>query len=172
MMVSPFAGTYLSMKGQQKGIITDSAIVTQNTGSIPVNDTIPLDYRTLYTINQVTFIIPNPVNTGQIVYYAGDKRSAAGNSQVSMVQLELRSGSETDTVDVFGGKGITAYSAGTRINNLTIDIGYGSNIVKIPFSIRCDDFILKRYPGSQNPSSYESEVTIIDHKEKFHITFI
>lgn len=166
VMVSPFAGTYLSMKGQQKGIITDSAIVTQNTGSIPVNDTIPLDYRTLYTINQVTFIIPNPVNTGQIVYYAGDKRSAAGNSQVSMVQLELRSGSETDTVDVFGGKGITAYSAGTRINNLTIDIGYGSNIVKIPFSIRCDDFILKRYPGSQNPSSYESEVTIIDHKEK------
>lgn len=31
---------------------------------------------------------------------------------------------------------------------------------ELPFSIYLDDFILKRYPGSQTPSSYESFVTI------------
>src|SRR5690606_11661408 len=47
--------------------------------------------------------------------------------------------------------------------------GFGSKIIHTPFSIRCDDFILDRYPGSTNPSSYESELTVIDDgKEEPH----
>ncbi len=168
-IASSVPGKYMSMLGQETGVITDKELVSQKTGSIPVNDDFRLDFRTLYTIDKVNFIIPNPAFTGRKVYYNGDKRTISDNSQISMLQLELSSGHEKDTVDVFGGKGITAYSTNTRINELNIDIGYGSKIVKTPFSIRCDDFILKRYPGSNNPSSYESNVTVIDgEKESPH----
>ena len=39
---------------------------------------------------------------------------------------------------------------------------WGSRIITLPFAIRLDDFILDRYAGSMSPSSYESEVTVID----------
>ena len=41
----------------------------------------------------------------------------------------------------------------------------GSEKVEIPFSIHLKDFQLQRYPGSQAPSEYSSEVTIIDEQK-------
>lgn len=38
---------------------------------------------------------------------------------------------------------------------------------KLPFSIRLDDFVLRRYPGSGSPSSYESFVTIQTHENTY-----
>jgi len=32
----------------------------------------------------------------------------------------------------------------------------------LPFSLKCNDFILEKYPGTENPSSYASEVTLVD----------
>lgn len=46
--------------------------------------------------------------------------------------------------------------------NTNISIGWGQKIIKLPFALYLDDFILDRYPGSMNPSSYKSEVTVID----------
>src|SRR5690606_39571587 len=48
-------------------------------------------------------------------------------------------------------------------------LGFGSKILYTDFYLRCDDFLLDRYPGSNNPSSYESRITIIDgEQEKQH----
>lgn len=41
---------------------------------------------------------------------------------------------------------------------------YGSKEIKLPFSIRLDDFILERYNGSNNPSGYKSKVTLYDEE--------
>ncbi len=41
-------------------------------------------------------------------------------------------------------------------------VRYGSLPLDLPFSIRLNDFQLERYPGSESPSSYASEVTLID----------
>lgn len=163
MINSPVAGQYMSMQGQQAGIITDTAILAQHSGIIKRNEPTPLNLRTLYTINNTNFIIPNPAFSGRIVYYSGDKSNMADKSLLSMVKLEISSGNEKDTVMVGGGKGMTAYGAKTNINKLEVAIGYGSKLIKTPFSLRCDDFKLDRYPGSNNASSYESRVTVIDN---------
>jgi cytochrome c-type biogenesis protein CcsB len=39
---------------------------------------------------------------------------------------------------------------------------YGANRVKLPFRIKLNDFILERYPGSNSPSWFESDVVLID----------
>lgn len=41
-------------------------------------------------------------------------------------------------------------------------ITYGTRGVKIPFAVHLNDFVLERYPGSNSPSSYRSNVTVID----------
>jgi cytochrome c-type biogenesis protein CcsB len=38
----------------------------------------------------------------------------------------------------------------------------GSKITILPFSLRLDAFIMERYPGSNSPSGYKSNVTLID----------
>ncbi|MFA5620829.1 MAG: cytochrome c biogenesis protein CcsA [Weeksellaceae bacterium] len=163
---SPFEGEYMSMQGQQVGVVVDSALLEQQSGIIHINDPAKLSFRTLYTINNTNFIIPNPAFDGEVVYYQGDKTNATDKNLLSMIQLEISSGDEKDTLMIQGGRGVTGYSKNIHINGLDITLGYGSKIVTTPFSIRCDDFILDRYPGSNNPSSYESEISVIDKGEE------
>lgn len=166
---SPVVVQYLSMQGQQAGVITDTALLAQHSGTIKANELNSLGFRTLYTINNTNFIIPNPAFAGKIVYYNGDKSNMADKNLLSMVKLEISSGNEKDTVMVAGGKGVTDYSVKTNINKLEVAVGYGSKLIKTPFSLRCNDFTLDRYPGSNNASSYESRVTVIDNgKETPH----
>ncbi len=47
-------------------------------------------------------------------------------------------------------------------NGAKIYVSYGSKSLSVPFAIRLNDFQLDRYPGSNSPSSYASEVTVID----------
>lgn len=162
MINPPVAGQYLSMQGQQPGIVTDTTLLAQRSGEIHANEPKPLGFRTLYTINNTNFIIPHPAFTGKIVYYNGDKSNMADKNLLSKLKLEISSGDEKDTVMIEGGKGITSYGAKTIINKLEITVGYGSKLLKTPFSLRCDDFKLDRYPGSDNASSYESRIAVID----------
>ena len=50
---------------------------------------------------------------------------------------------------------------------LTYQMEYGSKKMDIPFAIKCRDFQLDRYPGSNSPSSFASEVTILDKKNNY-----
>ncbi|MCR9172761.1 MAG: cytochrome c biogenesis protein CcsA [bacterium] len=53
---------------------------------------------------------------------------------------------------------------------LKFKIEYGSKVVELPFGVRCEDFRLERYPGSSQPSSYESDLTIIDTAKNYQKT--
>ena len=40
-------------------------------------------------------------------------------------------------------------------------MSYGSREIDLPFSIKLNDFQMERYPGSDSPSSYASEISVI-----------
>ena len=52
--------------------------------------------------------------------------------------------------------------ASCDLNGNTLTIKYGSEAIRLPFSIKLNDFILERYPGSSSPSSFKSDVVLID----------
>jgi len=66
--------------------------------------------------------------------------------------------------------GIAEYQ-NAKIDGISLLIGYGEKEIKLPFSVQLNDFILERYPGSSNPSSYASEVTVIDKRESSSFNF-
>lgn len=171
IILSPFEAEYVSMAGQQTGVVSDSALLAESSGHLGVNEPEKLQFLSLYTINNTSFIIPRPAIKGKVIYYPGDKFNSEDKNLPNVVMVELSSGEEKDTLAVTGGRGLTGYSKNTNINGMNISLGFGSKIIHTPFSIRCDDFILDRYPGSTNPSSYESELTIIDggKEEPHHI---
>jgi cytochrome c-type biogenesis protein CcsB len=53
-------------------------------------------------------------------------------------------------------------SASAVVNNKTLRITYGPEIRVLPFSLKLDEFILEKYPGSESPSGYRSEITLTD----------
>jgi cytochrome c-type biogenesis protein CcsB len=50
------------------------------------------------------------------------------------------------------------------LNGMRVEFLYGSKITDLPFSIKLNDFILERYPGSSSPSGYKSDVVLVDNK--------
>ncbi len=49
-----------------------------------------------------------------------------------------------------------------NLNNENLSASFGHKEIELPFSLKLLDFQLERYPGSHSPSSYASEVTLID----------
>jgi len=58
----------------------------------------------------------------------------------------------------------TKYEAtgSATMNGMKFEITYGSKTTELPFSLKLNDFILERYPGSDSPSGYKSDVTLLD----------
>ncbi len=168
---SPFEGEYVQMAGQQVGQITDMQKLQEGAGKVEFNVPAPLKLRSLYTINGAQFVVPNPAFKGEVLYRQGSKFKAEEKNLPGAIRAEVIVGDKRDTVTIVGGKGVTNYSADVQIDGMNISLGYGSKLVKVPFSIRLDDFILDRYPGSTNPSSFESNITVIDEgkETKHHI---
>ena len=72
---------------------------------------------------------------------------------------------KTQTTILFGTRGIyPAYKSIFTLGELTFTLSYGSKIIELPFRIHLNDFILDRYPGSNSPSSYKSEVVLVDQE--------
>ena len=45
---------------------------------------------------------------------------------------------------------------------IPVDVRVGNRTILLPFALKLDKFDLERYPGSNSPSSYASDVTVID----------
>ncbi len=61
-----------------------------------------------------------------------------------------------------GKRGAKGYAKTLDFGGVKVTVEFGSKIVKLPFALKLRDFQLERYPGSMAPSSYASEVTVID----------
>lgn len=48
---------------------------------------------------------------------------------------------------------------------LSFAISYGAKEISLPFAIKLYDFIMEKYPGTDNASSYASEVQLIDNRK-------
>ncbi len=49
-------------------------------------------------------------------------------------------------------------------DGVPVKIAYGKKPIELPFSLHLNKFLLEKYPGSESPSSYASEVTVIDSR--------
>ncbi|TKG95572.1 hypothetical protein EYV94_09025 [Puteibacter caeruleilacunae] len=51
-------------------------------------------------------------------------------------------------------------------------VSWNPKEIRFPFDIQLNDFILERYPGSNSPSSYKSDVTLLDEKNNVNKTYL
>lgn len=116
----------------------------------------------LYKLDDLSMVVRNyyPSAKEQLVSYGGNDMNLD-----DAIVIEAESGGETVEVAVKGGKGYQGQPTTFSLNGNNVYITYGSKIIQLPFALKLLDFQLDRYPGSMSPSSYASEVVLIDQEE-------
>jgi len=121
---------------------------------------VALRMRNLYVQGDLRFVVTDYLSKGKIRLSPGE--NAENRDAPDAFLAVIASGNDTKEVVVYGGKGYTGSGTTTVVNGTEITLRYGARITRLPFSLRLDDFQLERYPGSNSPSSFVSEVTVLD----------
>ena len=139
--------TVLEMMGQEPQVIEPNLSTQINT-------------QKAYSVGNVSFAVKQFFTKGiSKLNYVQPENGVANKDAI---QAEVTVGNTTKIINVFGAKGELGEEYSTNIEGVDISVSYGSKIIEIPFSIHLNDFQLERYPGSNSPSSYASEVVLKD----------
>ena len=144
-----------AMHPMKKGTMGSSA---ENT--IPAGQTTAFSQGTLLTAKNTRFALSR--YWPEADYRPAQMPDQPGSSLPDIVTFALEGEDTTDELYVSGRKGEVGQPEVLTVNGGQIRVRYGSLPLDLPFSIRLNDFELERYPGSESPSSYASEVTLID----------
>lgn len=118
----------------------------------------PFVMRKLFTVGKLSLVMTGYYPAGAVKFMPGGKQSEAMN----VVLVKVSSGTKTKEVYLSGGSGFEGEPQKLNINGIHITLSYGAKMIKLPIYIKLDKFILTRYPGSMSPSSYASQITVID----------
>ncbi|NCA87067.1 MAG: cytochrome C biogenesis protein, partial [Clostridia bacterium] len=115
----------------------------------------------LYNLGQSRIVLRSFEPSGVLrpVPASNQMQQATG---LDAVMLRISSDNRTISTWVTGNRGVQGQAEPVEIDGKTLNIAYGAITIPIPFALQLNEFILDRYPGSNSPSSYASEVTLID----------
>ncbi len=80
------------------------------------------------------------------------------------VVLNVNHNNNPNQLIVYGKTGIEGVPTELKLGSLKLTVQYGSLPLNLPFSLYLNKFNLERYAGSNSPSSYNSNVTLIDNE--------
>ncbi len=147
---SPFEGEYMTMATQAQGKLVKDSLQ-------------PLVLRSLYKIGNMQMVFPKPVVKG--VFDVVQKSQILQNDYDGLV-FKVTANGETKRVGVLGGQGSDKAFKQIKVGGLDFAFKYGAKRLKLPFSIKCNDFVAERYPGTERRfKAFSSEVTVLDEQE-------
>ncbi len=156
----------VTIENDQLVFITDSPInqrvmATQVISDLPANQKSPLMLRSLYTVQSgASFVVGEYIPNGSLSVKSGNRKTK--NESILGLDLAVKVNGKTQKVMITGSKGDEGMPKELDFGDTKLAISFGSKIETLPFSLKCNDFILEKYPGTENPSSYASEVTLLD----------
>ncbi|MEZ4811310.1 MAG: cytochrome c biogenesis protein CcsA [Allomuricauda sp.] len=148
---SPFAGNFMRMADQFQGEVLNDSLQT-------------LQLRSLYNVAGMQFVIPEPLVKGSYGVVKVPENEVTEATQDAFV-VSITSNGQTQEVKLLGGKGSTNFSDKINVGGLDFSLSYGSKVYELPFSIRLNDFIAEKYPGTETGySSFMSKITVNDER--------
>ncbi|MCB0650974.1 MAG: c-type cytochrome biogenesis protein CcsB [Saprospiraceae bacterium] len=120
----------------------------------------PFNVRTLYTFLGINLVMKSFNPKASLKLVSSSLKVTTGQQDALRLKLDCKG--ETKEVVVFGAKGVEGSPQEFDLCGQRVFVAYGSKYIDLPFSLKLNDFQLERYPGSNSPSSYASEVTLLD----------
>ena len=132
-------------------------MIDQFSGVVEKNVLDEIQYKSLYNIAGLQFVIPEPVVKGKYQLIKNEDEETNQN----MLKLKVSSNGFEEFVELAGGKGIADQYETLSVSGLDFSIKYGSLLSQIPFNIKLNDFIAEKYPGTEKSySSFMSKVSV------------
>ena len=147
-ITSPFAGGFMRMADQFQGSLT--AYTEQD-----------LQLRSLYSLPNFQFVIPDPPLRSRIDLIPNE--NGGQETGQDALKLNIQTAGVAQLITLLGGKGNNFDPKKIRLGGLDFYLQYGSLPLELPFSIRLNDFIAEKYPGTENSyASFKSKITVED----------
>ena len=147
---SNLAITYNFMNGQRKG-------------SIKPKEALLLRDDVVYTVAQTSFATPDFSASGKLQVVSLNKSDVKKDNSLNAVLANLNFKGKVQEVALFGkGGSKEGYTKTVKLDEKLLKLSWGAKIIELPFSLLLNDFKLERYPGSNSPSTYSSDVKVYD----------
>lgn len=159
-----------SLYFRSTNLLTQRVMATQELDTIlPDNNAHPLITKALYSDGSNNFVFAEfqPKATTKVV--SGNPK--VKNESTTALLLDIKVNGVQKETYVYGIRGFEGNPATLTFDNSVVRVAYGSKEIEVPFSIRLNEFIMERYPGTNSASSYASEVTLIDPSQNVNMNY-
>ena len=151
--------------------ITEMDMMSQKSAIHKKGEKFTLEPMKVYYLDSKTGIVVQKLSKSAILKpIFREQRDSKASSQ-RVLEFELKAGAKTSNMYVWIDKDMNSTKVLTDDNKYAIELSYQPKEVKLPFELKLDKFRLDRYPGSNSPSSYMSEVTLTDKEENVEKPF-
>ncbi len=100
--------------------------------------------------------------SGELQWLPGSSKLVSGYT--NGLRLEVTADGRAEELLITGQKGLEGRVLQVVVGDIVVGAGYGAKRVKVPFSLELLDFEMTRYPGTNSPESFASEVIIHDQE--------
>ncbi|RPH32639.1 MAG: c-type cytochrome biogenesis protein CcsB [Bacteroidales bacterium] len=154
---------------QSKSNIIMMNMMSQSSIVIEKERKITLKPMLVYNINGNGFVVQKLSKSGVIKPISHGKKQNKASQNV--LEFELKSGDNATNLYVWADRDLNGSKDTYSDDKNRVEVSYGPKEIALPFEIRLNKFVLERYPGSNSPSSYKSEVTLTDKEQNIDIPY-
>lgn len=161
-LISSYPLSYIPMQDMMKYRQTDTNPPDSVYVNVQPGQEIVFNTTTLYQFNGAQFVFKRILENTKKTLAKAPKKDQ-GNDYLFVTVTD---GNESKTVKLKGGMNMVGTPEYFQMNGLNYRMQYGMKAVKTPFYIKCLDFKLDRYPGSDMASSFSSDLQVLDSANK------
>ena len=159
----PGANLQFLSRGETLFLVSDRPLELRSmTGGepVPLNalDTLEVLPMHLYAIDNYLLLVKQ-FHSKAVIRVVKD---ASENSTEDAVILEVADGKNKQIVNVFGRHGMKGEPFAASVGNAKLEFTYGADPIYLPFALKLVEFQLEKYPGSESPASFASELILLD----------
>jgi cytochrome c-type biogenesis protein CcsB len=148
LIQTPFEGNFMRMADQMKGEVIKDSVQ-------------PLNLRSLYNVAGSQFVFPDPAIKGALTYVSNNDFKDKQTDDALVVTIKSQGKEEKLTIP--GAKGKQGVPQSITVGALDFTLFFGSKVYELPFSLKLDDFIADKYPGTEKSyAAFKSKLEIQD----------
>ncbi|TLX73904.1 cytochrome C biogenesis protein [Labilibacter sediminis] len=150
----------LYFKSLHDVFITDMG--TQQKTELDMSEPQVFYQRVLYGAEEF-FMVQTNYLEGALLKAVAAEKNEQGNFMESLV-VKVEKNDQERELTIQGRSDLVGPYDSLIIDGVKIKLSYGAKVLQTPFEIHLNVFQLERYPGSESPSSFASEVTLKDQE--------
>ena len=140
--------------------IESMSMLDRSTATLPKNQRNTLTKKKLYSDENLQFVVKEIYAKAKIV--SASKQLKMENGAEDALIVSVSCNGKRKKVELIGGSGYVSPKNKFALGGLNFILSYGAKYLQTPFYVKLKDFHLERYAGSMSPSSFASEVSVID----------